>query len=135
MDLNEVEDTARAVLAPESGLSFSSKVDRGVLHLLINNSASRRSANSELRRETVELTTSGEEGFYLELDGIYFLPQFEYKPEWQADLIVKLIKLAEAYFNGQGHEQVRRGFFGRRHPELQIELDGENYIFHHFSER
>ena len=127
LDHHAIEGIVRSQVDPGSGLTISRSDDADhYLSLAIRVNPSRR-LPAHPERVEARIVTDGVDTFLLDLDG-----QFEYRDiDWdssgQRQILTLLTMLAQAYLAGEGREGERRGFFGRRHSELTLELDGETY--------
>lgn len=76
-------------------------------------------------RRVAKISSSGTEMVLLKLDDQYAYRDFDYHSDCQREILRRMVRLAEAYFNGEGREIERRGFLGRRVKEFELSLEGE----------
>jgi hypothetical protein len=73
------------------------------------------------------------EAFFLELDDLYDLKEFDWEPDGQREIVRTLARLALSYLRGAGVEveMDARSWFGRRRRRryLDVVLDGETHRF------
>jgi hypothetical protein len=126
---DEVLAVVRATLADEDSVEVTPSQEKGYLSILFQD---RESGPSHVGHRA-RLWTSGVEAFFLVLDDLYDLKEFDWEPEGQREIVRTLTRLAISYQRGAGVEVEKdeRSWFGRRRRRryLNIVLDGETHSF------
>jgi hypothetical protein len=126
---DEILAVVRETLADEDSVEVTSSQEKGYISILFQD---RETGPSHVSRHA-RLWTSGVEAFFLELDDLYDLKEFDWEPEGQREIVRTLTRLALSYLRGAGveAEEEERSWFGRRRRRryLDIVLDGETHRF------
>lgn len=129
MNHDEILAVARETLADEDSVEVTSSQEKGCITILFQD---RESGPSHAGRHA-RLWTSGVEAFFLELDDLYDLKEFDWEPDGQREIVRTLARLALSYLRGAGVEveMDARSWFGRRRRRryLDVVLDGETHRF------
>jgi hypothetical protein len=125
---DEILAVVRETLADEDSVEVTSSQKKGYLTILFQD---RESGPSHASRHA-RLWTLGVEAFFLELDDLYDLKEFDWEPDGQREIVRELTRLALSYLRGAGVEveMDARSWFGRRRRRyLDVVLDGETHRF------